>query len=126
MTDTESSPDLPPALAVVKQDDRQPCVRLTGGWNLRGMAISPNLQKQLKLNAVNKSMQWDMTSVDVLDSAAALIIWQAWGERMPEQLQIKPEHQRLFERWQAQAAPPAEPVVSHLNLLINEISGESK
>src|SRR5450759_4498133 len=98
MVETESSPDLPPTLAVVKQDDGQLCVRLTGSWNLRGLAITPDLQQQISLNAVNKSMQWDMRPVDVLDSAAALIIWQAWEEQMPVLLQIKPEHQRLFDR----------------------------
>jgi phospholipid/cholesterol/gamma-HCH transport system permease protein len=121
MIETESSPDLPPSLAVVKQDDGQQCVRLTGGWNLRSLAIMPDLQQKISLNAANKNMQWDMRSVDLLDSAAALIIWQAWGEQMPVLLQIKPEHQRLFERWQAQSVPAAEPVVSHFSLFINAL-----
>jgi len=121
MVETESSPDLPPTLAVVKQDDGQLCIRLTGSWNLRGLAITPDLQQQISLNAVNKSMQWDMRPVDVLDSAAALIIWQAWGEQMPVLLQIKPEHQRLFDRWQAQSVPAAEPAVSHLSLFVNAL-----
>ncbi len=64
-----------------------------------------------------------MRAVDVLDSAAALIIWQAWGEQMPVVLQIKPEHQRLFDRWQAQKCPAAEPTVLvsvyFLNIFIN-------
>ena len=121
MVETESSPDLPPTLAVVKQDDGQLCIRLTGSWNLRGLAITPDLQQQISLNAVNKSMQWDMRPVDVLDSAAALIIWQAWGEQMPVLLQIKPEHQRLFDRWQAQSVPAAEPAVSLLSLFVNAL-----
>jgi len=119
MINTESSPDLSPTLAVVMQDNGQPCVRLTGNWNLRSLAIAPDLQQKISLNAVNKTMQWDMRSVDVLDSAAALIIWQAWGEQMPVLLQIKPEHQRLFERWQSQSVPVAEPAVSHFSLIFN-------
>ena len=119
MIDTESSPDLPPSLAVVKQDDGQLCVRLTGNWNLRSLATATDLQQKISLNAVNKTLQWDMRSVDVLDSAAALIIWQAWGEQMPALLQIKPEHQRLFDRWQSQSVPVAEPTVSHFSLFFN-------
>lgn len=121
MIETESSPDLPPSLAVVKQDDGQLCVRLTGVWNLPGLVIAPDLQSQIRLNAVNKSMPWDMRSIDLLDSAAALIIWQAWGEQMPVLLQIKPEHKILFDRWQAQSMPPAEPSVSYLSLFFNAL-----
>jgi phospholipid/cholesterol/gamma-HCH transport system permease protein len=121
MIETESSPDLPPSLTVIKQDDGQLCVRLTGSWNLHGMAIAPDLQRQISLNAGDKSMQWDMRPVDVLDSAAALIIWQGWGEQMPDLLQVKPEHLRLFERWHAQSAPPSEPTVSYLSLIGNAL-----
>ena len=121
MTNTEPSPELPPTLAVVMHDDGQLCVRLTGSWNLRSLAITPDLQQKISLNAVNKATQWDMRSVDLLDSAAALIIWQAWGEQIPVLLQIKPEHQRLFERWQARSVPVAEPVVSHFSLFFNAL-----
>jgi phospholipid/cholesterol/gamma-HCH transport system permease protein len=103
------------------QDKGQQCARLTGSWNLRSLAKASDLQQKISLNAVNKTMQWDMRSVDVLDSAAALIIWQAWGEQMPAQLQIKPEHQRLFDRWQSQSVPVAEPVVPRFSLIFNYI-----
>jgi phospholipid/cholesterol/gamma-HCH transport system permease protein len=119
MIDSESSPDIPPTLTVVKQDNGQLCVRLTGSWNLRSLTITSDLQQKISLNAVNKTMQWDMRSVDVLDSAAALIILQAWGEQIPVRLQIKPEHQHLFERWQAQIVPATEPEVPHFSLFFN-------
>lgn len=119
MIEAESSSDFPPSLALVKLDDGKLCARLTGSWNLRGLAIAPALQRQVSLNAVNKSMHWDLRSVAVLDSAAALIIWQAWGEQMPVLLEIKPEHKRLFERWQAQSAPAVEPVVPYFSLFFN-------
>lgn len=117
MIDTRSTSDLPPTLAVVKQDNGQLCVRLTGSWNLRSLATAIDLQQKIRLNAVNKAMQWDMRSIDVLDSAAALIIWQAWGEQMPDLIQIKPEHQFLFASWQEQSVPAAEPTVSPFSLL---------
>jgi phospholipid/cholesterol/gamma-HCH transport system permease protein len=119
MIETESSQDLPPSLAVIKQDDGRLCVRLSGSWNLRGLVLHPDLQKQISRHAVNESLQWDMRSLDVLDSAAALIIWQAWGEQLPFQLQIKPEHQFLFDLWQSQAAPVSEPSTSGFRLFYN-------
>ena len=121
MIDTESTPDPSPTLTVVKQNDGQLCAKLIGDWNLRGLATAPELQQKIRFNAGNKTMQWDMASIDVLDSTAALIIWQAWGEQMPVILQIKPEHQRLFERWQAQIVPGAEPGASRFNLFFNTL-----
>ncbi|MGR8998318.1 MAG: MlaE family ABC transporter permease [Gammaproteobacteria bacterium] len=119
MTDILTNPDLPPVLEVVEQDNGRHYVKLSGNWNLRNLATTTDLQQKIRLNAVKKNLQWDMDSVDLLDSAAALIIWQAWGEQMPAQLQIKPEHQHLFERWQAQSVPAAEPSVSHFSLFFN-------
>jgi len=119
MIDSESSPDLPPTLSVVTQDNGQLCARLTGSWNLRSLATAPDLQQKIRLNAINKNLQWDMCSVDLLDSAAALIIWQAWGEQLPTLLQIKPEHQFLFDLWQSQTVPVAEPSLSHFSLFFN-------
>jgi phospholipid/cholesterol/gamma-HCH transport system permease protein len=121
MIDTESNPDSLPSLEIVKQDDGQLCVRLTGNWNLRGLATATDLQQKIRFNAANKTMQWDMRLVDVIDSAAALIIWQAWGEQTPARLQIKPEHQCLFDRWQSQSVPVAEPTASHFSLFFNFI-----
>ncbi|WP_262964037.1 MlaE family ABC transporter permease [Methylobacter psychrophilus] len=119
MIETEASPDLPPDLTVVTCDDTPSIVKLTGCWNLCNLAITPGLQQKISLNSVNKTAQWDLLTVDKLDSMVALIIWQAWGQQIPELLQIKPEHQRLFERWQAQSVPVAEPVESRFNRFFN-------
>jgi phospholipid/cholesterol/gamma-HCH transport system permease protein len=94
---------------------------LSGSWNLHSLAAVPDLQQKIRGNAVNKTMQWDMRSIDVLDSAAALLIWQAWGEQIPAPLQIKPEHRRLFDRWQAQSLPASEPAVSAFSLFFNSM-----
>ena len=119
MTDILINPDFPPLLEVLEQADGQHYVKLSGNWNLRNLASDSDLQQKIRLNVVNKTLQWDMSSVDLLDSAAALIIWQAWGKQMPVLLKIKPEHQHLFERWQAQNVTVAEPAVSRFNLFFN-------
>ncbi|MDD1627468.1 MAG: ABC transporter permease, partial [Methylococcaceae bacterium] len=72
MIETSANSDLPPNLLVDLNDDGQLCVRLTGSWNLRSLAVTPDLQQKISLNAANKTTQWDMRSVDLLDSAAAL------------------------------------------------------
>ena len=121
MIETEASPDLLPKLLVDLNNDGQLTVRLTGCWNLRNLAIMPDLQQKISLNAVNKATQWNMLLVDELDSTAALIIWQSWGKQLPNRLQVKPEHQRLFNRWQTQSVPTAEPVNTWFSLFFNTV-----
>ncbi len=41
---------------------------------------------------------WDLRGLARLDSAGALLLWQAWGRRRPERLQWLPEHEFLFEQ----------------------------
>jgi len=121
MIATEANSYQQPTLAVVKSDDGQMCVKLSGNWNLRSLISMPELQKTINLNTVNGVMQWDLRSVDSLDSAAALIIWQAWGQTIPLQLQIKPEYKHLFDRWQSQRLPDTEQVDSGFSLLFYDL-----
>jgi len=112
MIATEENIDLQPTIVVIKIDEVSSCVKFSGSWNLRNLVLTPELKHKIRLNNANSATQWDLRSIDILDSAAALIIWQAWGESMPTQLQIKPEHQRLFDRWQLQKLPETEPLGS--------------
>ncbi|MFA6161961.1 MAG: ABC transporter permease [Methylobacter sp.] len=120
MTDTSTTQDLPPLLEVLEQDNGQRCVKLSGNWTLRGLLAAPGLSRKISQYAVD-NIQWDMQAVDVLDSASALIVWQAWGKKMPAALQIRPEHQRLFDRWQAQELPSPEPVIPRSSLVVKYV-----
>lgn len=127
-TDTQTNQDSPPLLELIEQDDGQCYAKLSGNWNLRNLAIAPDLQKKIGRIASGKDLQWDMRPVNVLDSASALMLWQAWGERLPARLSLRDEHQGLFERWQSQQLPAPEPVdalsalsISRLNQLISAI-----
>jgi phospholipid/cholesterol/gamma-HCH transport system permease protein len=70
-------------------------------------------------------MHWDIRSVEVLDSASALILWKAWGKNLPLDLQMRPEHQYLFERWKNQEIPDpidsSRPVTYKFQLLANYV-----
>ena len=112
MTDTTPNFNLRPKLEIVEQDSGQRFAKLTGSWILRNLVKLPELNQKIDSCAADKNIQWDMNSVEVLDSAGALILWKAWGERIPAALQMKPEHQRLFDRWQAMEAPKPQPVRS--------------
>lgn len=119
MTEIQTNPVLPPLLEVSEQDNGQSYVKLSGSWNLRSLALTPELRQKIKAAAANKANAWDMQLVDVLDSATALILWQAWGKQAPATLNIKPEHQRLFDRWQTQKLPVPEPSPSRTSLFFS-------
>jgi phospholipid/cholesterol/gamma-HCH transport system permease protein len=88
-----------------EQESGQSCAYLSGDWTLSNLTETPSLQKSIKQTANSSDLHWDLRSVDVLDSATALLLWQAWGEKIPTGLEIKPEHQRLLTKWQSQKAP---------------------
>ncbi|MDO9423350.1 MAG: ABC transporter permease [Methylobacter sp.] len=118
MTDTLTNQDRQPSLEIVAQDDGQHCIKLSGCWNLRSLVTAPELNLKVSSYAANKNIQWDMSSIEVLDSAGALILWKAWGKKLPVALQMRPEYQRLFERWQAQKIPESEPSRYSSSLII--------
>lgn len=118
MTDSKSNPDSPPVLDIVEQDDGNYQVKFSGHWNLRNLAIIQELRRKISQISEKKNVDWDMDSVVVLDNAAALIIWQAWGEQFPIQLRIRPEHKRLLDRWQAQQLLDPKSVESGTRLMI--------
>ena len=121
MIASDVTTDSQPSLTVFISDEGDSWVKLSGSWNLRNLVLAPDLQSKISLNAVNSAIYWDLRAVDALDSVAALMIWEAWGEKIPGQLQIKPEHQCLFDRWQSQRLPITEPYESGFSLFFNAI-----
>jgi phospholipid/cholesterol/gamma-HCH transport system permease protein len=103
---TESAmhnPDSQPGLMELKLNGHT-LIRLRGTWTLRTLAAAPELRRRLKnLNVGN--VQWDLQALDSLDSAAAFLLWQAWGERLPDNINMRPEHQRLFAHWHQRHIP---------------------
>lgn len=117
MTDNSTNQDIQPTLETF-EDSGQRYVKLSGNWNLRNLIIAPELNRKIGLYAANQNIHWDMGSVDLLDSASALMLWKAWGHKLPVALLIKPEHRRLFERWQAQEIPEPQHVASNVRRII--------
>lgn len=118
MTDARTNQDIPPTVELVKHDSGQSCVKLSGSWNLRSLIAAPELNLKISSYATDKNMRWDIDSVQVVDSAGALMLWKAWGKKLPTGLRLKPEHRHLFERWQAQEIPEPKPVYSSSNPVI--------
>lgn len=73
-------------------------VVLAGQWTLAAMLpLLPDLQTGLRqLDTAPRN--WDLSGLSRLDSAAAVLLWRAWGNRWPDRLQISAMHRQVLER----------------------------
>lgn len=99
-----------PALDV-RQADGTRWVQVRGAWNLR--ALEPVVKPlEARLAELDGRAAWDLTQIDVLDHAGALLLWRAWGRRMADEVRVRPEHEALFSRLDSpRASAPAKPPV---------------
>jgi phospholipid/cholesterol/gamma-HCH transport system permease protein len=104
MTNPDTFKDLPPILI-----SNTSGFELSGCWTLRYLLLNPKLFTEIKTSAHKTNAQWNLLAIESIDSATALILWESWGELLPENLLIKPEHLALLERWQTQKLPPPLP-----------------
>ena len=118
-------------LEIVELEGGKPSAHLSGDWTLSNLTIDTSFQKNIKQAASDSSLHWNLRSVDVLDNATALWLWQAWGQKMPIGLEIKPEHLRLIELWQNQVVPEITPsgfslgqASTYLSQMILDIFGQ--
>ena len=71
---------------------------LTGAWSLRGVQNNfTDLRLHLATFFGNPFTQWDLSGVDQLDSAAAVMLWTGWGKRVDQRMLLRPEHAALFD-----------------------------
>jgi phospholipid/cholesterol/gamma-HCH transport system permease protein len=76
-----------------------PTLTLSGRWTLRELAGNDDdWQARLMAGGRRTEASWDCTGIETLDSAGALLLWRAWGRKLPAMLLIQPEHLRIFER----------------------------
>ena len=73
-------------------------VSLSGDWTLSRLpkplgALQSKLQGHMERGAA-----WDMSGVSRLDSAGAVVLWQAWGRHWPDRLAASDEQRAILER----------------------------
>jgi phospholipid/cholesterol/gamma-HCH transport system permease protein len=73
-------------------------IELVGRWNLRTTRErTAELLRQLA--RVNSSgAYWDLTRLDDLDVAGATLLWRTWARRLPRDLRVRPEDERIFKQ----------------------------
>lgn len=81
---------------------------LTGNCTL--YALGQRLQAlsvELAAYAADPELRWDLSGIEQLDDAGAVLLWRAWGARRPTHLLLRPEQERLFSRLGQAPALPA-------------------
>lgn len=95
----------PPALRQVSGE-----VEIAGDWTLASlMPHLPALQVALEV-AAKSGNSWNLSALGRLDSAAAALLWRAWGESWPAVLTISESHRYILQRTAATPFLATEPV----------------
>ena len=85
-------------LTIASRPDGGNQVALGGRWTLAAIAgEAAALAAELARHAQHGTA-WDGIGIEALDSAGAMLLWRAWGRRLPEVLLLRPDHLQVFER----------------------------
>lgn len=57
-----------------------------------------SLSAEIAPFASDSNIHWDLTGIEQMDDAGALLLWKAWGKRHPQHVELRPEQERLFSR----------------------------
>lgn len=83
-------------------------VILSGTWNLHSLSRRlADVSSRLSLVQSEPGATWDLTGIDRLDDAGAVLLWRAWGRRRPEGLALRREHEAFFVHLARAEPPPA-------------------
>jgi len=84
-------------------------LKLVGSYTLAALNQSlPSVAKELARFAAQPGLRWDLTNIQQMDYAGAVLIWQAWGAQRPEYLSLRPEQERMFTRLEKATPLPAQ------------------
>ncbi|HEX5960862.1 MAG TPA: ABC transporter permease [Rhodanobacteraceae bacterium] len=87
-------------------------IRLSGSWSLLlDAGRRRRLLHELRQLPAPTSYHWNLDEVEALDSAGALVLWDAWQRRLPEHLACRDDHRQWFTRLAATRFP--DPPVRH-------------
>ena len=88
--------------------------RLSGDWNVPTLAKRAEVEARRRLlGDVPATAKWDLSAVNRIDAVGAQLLWQRWGQRMPDQILLKDGQHELFDILASnpvEAVPPPPPV----------------
>ena len=93
------SSNSPMQIRQVASENGVPRLVLSGRCTLSALEQQlQSLSAELTTFAADPNLYWDLTGIEQLDDAGALLLWQAWGPCRPEHLSLQPEQERFFDR----------------------------
>jgi phospholipid/cholesterol/gamma-HCH transport system permease protein len=96
----------PPMIETGRQADGSAVARLSGEWTLLPLREHfEELGAAVATLARGEHRLWDLRGLGRLDTAGALLLWQAWGRRRPERLEWLAEHESLFAQLSVPGLP---------------------
>jgi len=82
---------------------------LTGSYTLTALEhVLETLAIELIQQATNPHLHWDLTGIQQMDTAGVAMLWRVWKSHRPEHIQLRPEHEKMFERLENLPAPQLE------------------
>lgn len=98
------------AAAPFRQDGK--VCHVAGDWSVLALAQAGEVERRrtAMARAAEEGVRWDLHGISRLDTIGALLIWQAWGEKLPERVRWSAGQQDVFNalamnKGEVQAAP---------------------
>jgi len=99
-----------PAAVPFRQDGK--VCHVAGDWSVLALAQAGEVERRrtAMARAAEEGVRWDLHGISRLDTIGALLIWQAWGEKLPERVRWSAGQQDVFNalalnKGEVQAAP---------------------
>jgi len=71
--------------------------RLSGDWSVQALARRGQVEARRRaLRTAAPDARWDLSTVQRLDAVGAHLLWNAWGERLPERIRLLPGQRDVF------------------------------
>ena len=87
----------PASAAAPFRQDGNAC-HVAGDWSVLALAEAGEVERRRSAlaRAVQDGVRWDLHGISRLDTIGALLIWQAWGEKLPERVRWSAGQQDVF------------------------------
>ncbi len=85
-----------PAAVPFRQDGK--VCHVAGDWSVLALAQAGEVERRrtAMARAAEEGVRWDLHGISRLDTIGALLIWQAWGEKLPERVRWSAGQQDVF------------------------------
>ena len=74
-------------------------IALVGNYTMSTLGhVLKTLARELAQQAKDPNLHWDLTGIEQMDTTGMTLLWHSWKAQRPKELQLRPEHEKMFER----------------------------